>query len=50
VFLLVRKAQLEKVLKELSELRGKVLHSSLSPDQEARLQKAISDQQASTAG
>lgn len=43
LFVLVRKAQPEKVLAELSGFRGKVLRSSLSPEQEARLQAAISD-------
>ena len=43
LFVLVRKAQPEKVLAELSGFRGKVLRSSLSPDQEARLQAAIAD-------
>ena len=43
LFVLVRKAQPEKVLSELSGFRGKVLRSSLSPEQEARLQAAISE-------
>jgi uncharacterized membrane protein len=43
LFVLVRKAQPEKVLAELSGFRGKVLRSSLSPEQEARLQAAISE-------
>ncbi|MBS3651839.1 DUF1269 domain-containing protein [Pseudaminobacter sp. 19-2017] len=42
LFLLVRKAQPEKVLADLSQFRGEVIRTSLSPDQEARLQKAIS--------
>jgi uncharacterized membrane protein len=42
LFLLVRKVQPEKVLAELSKFRGKVLRTSLSPEQEARLQAAIS--------
>lgn len=42
LFLLVRKAQPEKVLAELSEFRGKVIRSSLSPENEEKLQKAIS--------
>jgi uncharacterized membrane protein len=41
LFLLIRKVQPEKVLKELSGFRGRVLRSSLSPDQEERLQKAL---------
>src|SRR6187455_753357 len=44
LFVLVRKAQPEKVLAELSGFRGKVLRSSLSPEQEARLQAAISEE------
>jgi uncharacterized membrane protein len=42
LFVLVRKAQPEKVLAELSGFRGQVLRSSLSPEQEARLQEALS--------
>jgi uncharacterized membrane protein len=42
LFVLVRKAQPEKVLSELSRFRGRVLRSSLSPEQEARLQAALS--------
>lgn len=42
LFVLVRKAQPEKVLSELSQVRGRVLRSSLSPEQEARLQAALS--------
>ncbi len=42
LFLLVRKVQPEKVLAELSQFRGKLLRTSLSPEQEARLQAAIS--------
>lgn len=41
LFLLVRKVQPEKVLQELSGIKGKVLRTSLSPEQEAALQKAI---------
>jgi uncharacterized membrane protein len=37
LFVLVRKVQPEKVLAELSQFRGRVLRSSLSPEQEARL-------------
>ncbi|HLS69054.1 MAG TPA: DUF1269 domain-containing protein [Kiloniellales bacterium] len=43
LFLLVRKVQPEKVLAELEPFKGHVIRTSLSPDQEARLQKAISD-------
>ena len=42
IFILVRKMQPEKVLSELSRFRGRVLRTSLSPDQEARLQAALS--------
>jgi uncharacterized membrane protein len=42
LFVLVRKAQPEKVLAELSQFRGRILRSSLSPEQEARLQAALS--------
>lgn len=41
LFLLVRKAQPEKVLAELSGFGGRVMRSSLSPDQEAKLQAAL---------
>jgi len=41
LFILVRKAQPEKVLAELSGVHGKVLRTSLSPDQEKRLQEAL---------
>jgi uncharacterized membrane protein len=42
LFMLVRKVQPEKVLAELSQFRGRVLRSSLSPEQEARLNAALS--------
>src|SRR4051812_8368890 len=42
IFVLVRKAQPEKVLTELSSFRGRVIRSSLSPEQDARLQAALS--------
>ena len=42
LFLLIRKVQPEKVLAELSGFRGRVLRTSLSPEQEARLQAALS--------
>lgn len=42
LFVLMRKAQPEKVLAELKDVRGRVLRSSLSPEQEARLQEALS--------
>jgi uncharacterized membrane protein len=41
IFILVRKMQPEKVLNELSRFRGRVLRTSLSPEQEARLQTAL---------
>lgn len=41
LFVLFRKAQPEKVLNEVSRFRGKVLRTSLAPDQEARLQQAL---------
>lgn len=43
LFVLVRKVQPEKVLAEFSGLQGKVLKTSLSPDQEKRLQQALSN-------
>ncbi len=42
LFLLIRKSQPEKVLAELSEYKGHVIRSSLSPEQEAKLQAALS--------
>ncbi len=42
LFVLVRKAQPEKVLQEISRFRGRIIRSSLSPEQEARLQAALS--------
>lgn len=42
LFLLVREAQPEKVLAELSGFKGKVVHTSLSAEQEKRLQEALS--------
>src|SRR4051812_15560642 len=43
LFLLIRKVQPEKVLAELSSrFRGRVIRSSLSPEQEQRLQAALS--------
>ena len=41
LFILVRKVQPEKVLAELSGAKGKVLRTSLSPDQEKKLQEAL---------
>jgi uncharacterized membrane protein len=42
LFILVRNAQPERVLAELSDVKGKVLRTSLSPQQEQQLQKALS--------
>jgi uncharacterized membrane protein len=42
LFVLLRKVQPEKVLNELGDFRGRVIRSSLSPEQEARLQTALS--------
>ena len=42
LFVLVRKVQPEKVLAELSRFHGRVIRSSLSPEQESRLQAALS--------
>jgi uncharacterized membrane protein len=42
IFALVRKMQPEKVLSELARFRGRVLRTSLSPEQEAKLSEALS--------
>lgn len=42
LFVLVRKVQPEKVLAEFEGLRGRVLKTSLSPEQEKKLQEALS--------
>jgi uncharacterized membrane protein len=42
IFILVRKMQPEKVLADLAKFQGRVLQTSLSPEQEARLQAALS--------
>lgn len=42
LFVLIRKGQPEKVRTELSGLKGCILRTSLSPEQEARLQAALS--------
>ena len=47
LFVLVRKVQPEKVLAEVEKFKGHVLRTSLSPEQEARLAKALSTTQAS---
>jgi uncharacterized membrane protein len=43
LFVLVRKAQPEKVLAELKGVRGRILRTSLSPEQEGRLKAALSE-------
>src|SRR6478736_1367264 len=42
LFLLIRKSQPEKVLAELAGFKAHVIRSSLSPEQEAKLQAALS--------
>ncbi|OCO98280.1 MULTISPECIES: DUF1269 domain-containing protein [unclassified Ensifer] len=42
LFILVRKVQPEKVLAEFPNVRGRVLKTSLSPEQEQKLQAALS--------
>lgn len=42
LFVLVRKVQPEKVMAELGNIRGTVLRTSLSPQQEAKLQEVLS--------
>src|SRR5699024_62064 len=41
LFLLIRKAQPDKVLNEISHFGGKILRTSLSPEQEAELGAAL---------
>jgi uncharacterized membrane protein len=41
LFILARKVQPEKILAELSDVKGKVLRTTLSPDQEKRLREAL---------
>jgi uncharacterized membrane protein len=43
LFILVRRAQPEKVLAELSGVHGRIIRTSLSAEQEARLQAALSE-------
>lgn len=43
LFVLIRKVQPEKVLAELEGIRGRVLKTSLSPDQEEKLRAALSE-------
>ena len=50
LFVLLRKVQPEKVLDELKGFRGRVIRSSLSPEQEARLQAALSGSNVSMPG
>ena len=50
LFVLVRRAQPEKVLAEMSQFRGRVIRSSLSPEQESRLQAALSGPEVSMPG
>ncbi len=50
LFVLLRKVQPEKVLEEMKGFRGRVLRSSLSPEQEARLQAALSGSNVSMPG
>jgi hypothetical protein len=50
LFVLLSKAQPEKVLDELKGFRGCLLRSSLSPEQEARLQAALSGSNVSMPG
>lgn len=50
LFLLIRKVQPEKVLTELEGYSGRILRSSLSPEDEAKLQAVLlKEQSASTA-
>lgn len=50
LFVLVRKVQPEKVLAEFSGLKGRVIKTSLSPEQEQKLQEALSASPAATNG
>ncbi|MGN8119999.1 DUF1269 domain-containing protein, partial [Labrys sp. 22185] len=50
LFVLVRKVQPEKVLAEFSGLKGRVIKTSLSPEQEQKLQEALSAAPAPTNG
>ncbi|CDN95849.1 MULTISPECIES: DUF1269 domain-containing protein [Hyphomicrobiales] len=43
LFVLVRKVQPDKVLAEFEGLRGRVIKTSLSPEQEGRLRNALSE-------
>ncbi|MDZ5449196.1 DUF1269 domain-containing protein [Labrys sp. ZIDIC5] len=50
LFVLVRKVQPEKVLAEFHGLKGRVIKTSLSPEQEQKLQEALSATPAPTNG
>jgi uncharacterized membrane protein len=50
LFILVRKAQPEKILAELPGVKGKVLRTSLSPEQEKKLKEALEGATAHAAG
>ena len=41
IFILVRKAQPEKVIEEFKDVNARILKTSLSPDQEKKLQEAL---------
>ena len=41
LFILVRKSQPDRILAELSDVRGRILKTTLSPEQEERLKKAL---------
>jgi uncharacterized membrane protein len=49
LFVLVRKAQPDRVLPEMSQFGGTVLHTSLSNEQEAKLREALSQAQGQAA-
>ncbi len=41
LFILVRKSQPDRILAELTDIKGKVLTTTLTPEQETRLKKAL---------
>jgi uncharacterized membrane protein len=49
LFILVCKAEPEKILAEFSSVKGNVLRTSLSPEQEKKLREALADSTAATA-
>jgi uncharacterized membrane protein len=49
LFILVCKAEPEKILAEFSSVKGKVLRTSLSPEQEKKLREALADSTAAAA-